>query len=98
MNSQDLQDDKTEMFDADEVISNSSGPIEFTYGFIILYNWNERVKKPFKVFSINLFNNEIQEQCISHTLKGQFRMKVLKPLKALPDQQVSLFAKVEACK
>ena len=79
----------------------SSCPVELSnvYSFIILFNWSENVKNPFKNFSRSSFSNdEIKDYCLKTKLKDAFRVKKLKPMKSLPGKRTSLFAKVEASK
>lgn len=79
----------------------SSCPLnsEFIYGFAILFNWDERIQRPFKLFPRKTFKpDEIKDRCYEHHLLDTFRIKKLKPLKALPGQKISFFAKVEGCK
>ena len=70
----------------------------FHYGFIILFNWNEGVKKPFKIFPRNAFStDDIRTYCYEKHLKNENRIRKLTTLKALPGHKMSLFCKVEQC-
>lgn len=73
-------------------------PPSITYGFLILFNWNENIKNPFKIFPHRAFNNEIGENCVTKKLTNMYRIKALRPMKSLSGQKLSMFAKVEACK
>ena len=64
------------------------------YGYVILFNWKEGVKKPFKMYTRNSLK-EIMEYTINNHLKEEFRVKCLKPLRSLPGEKLSLFARVE---
>ena len=71
----------------------------FTYGFAILFNWDEKVQKPFKIFPRKAFStDDIRDRCYEKVLVDEMRIRKLKPLKPLPGQKMSLFAKVESCK
>lgn len=71
----------------------------FIYGFVILFNWDEGIQRPFKLFPRKAFkNDDIKDRCYDQHLVDKFRIKKLKPLKPLPGQRMSLFAKVEGCK
>ena len=91
----------TEAMVEETAARSSSCPsgLSFQYGFVILFNWNEDVRRPFMIFPRSLFSkDEIQDKTMENRLTDQHRMKKLRPLKPLPDQKMSLFAKVEACK
>lgn len=66
-----------------------------TFGFIILFNWNEGIQRPFKLFPRRTFKDEIRSDCIDKDLKNEHRIKKLRPLSPLPGQKLSLFGKVE---
>lgn len=69
------------------------------YGFIILFNWDEEIEKPFALFSRNAFSkHEITDRCYSSKLSDEYRIKRLKSLKEFPGNNMSLFSKVEGCK
>lgn len=73
-------------------------PVRFQYGFIILFNWDVQIRKPFAVFQLNDFStSEISNYWIDNKLEEKWRIKTLKPLQSLPDKKLSLFAKVEKC-
>lgn len=76
--------------------SSSSSNSVFQYGFIILFNWNEDLKKPFKIFPRKAFStNDIRDHCYEKNVKNENRIRKLMALKPLPGQKMSLFAKVE---
>ena len=76
--------------------SSCPASVPMVYGFVILFNWNESLKKPFKMFPRQTFGNEIGDKCITSRLTNLYRIKKLKSLKSLPGQKTSLFAKVES--
>ena len=77
----------------------SSCPTEISYGFVILFNWNEKVKKPFKIFARNTFTtDDIRDRCYEKILVNEMRIRKLKPLHSLPGEKMSLFGKVECGK
>lgn len=78
--------------------ANSCPANIYIYGYIILFNWGEGLKKPFKIFPRKAFAKEIKDRVIEKELPDKFRVKKLKPFTSLPGQILSLFAKVEACK
>lgn len=83
----------------DEGTSASCPSLLYQYGFVILFNWNETIKNPFKMFPRQSFStNEISDKCMIERLKDELRIRKLKPMKHIPGQKVSLFAKVENCK
>ena len=87
--------------DAKSETGTLSCPTEtsFTYGFAILFNWDEKVQKPFKIFPRKAFStDDIRDRCYEKVLVDEMRIRKLKPLKPLPGQKMSLFAKVESCK
>lgn len=70
----------------------------FHYGFLILFNWDEGVKKPFKLFGRDEFGrDEISDETYIRNLKDGYRVKRLRCLKAHKGH-LSIFAKVEHCK
>lgn len=80
---------------------NASCPLNetFTFNYIIFFNWNEEFQRPFKIFSRKQFgSDEIKDRCYEKYLSDEFRVWKIKPLKSLPGQKLSLFAKVEGCK
>ena len=80
---------------------SSSCPISlrYTYGFVILFNWDEGIQKPFKMFPRRAFSKEeISDKCYNSRVSDTFRVKKLKKLRPLPGKKVSLFAKVEGSK
>lgn len=80
----------------DENLSCPVKPLK-NYVYVILFNWKEDLKKPFKMFPRKAFTqDEIRDDIIAKQLPNLFRLKKLKPLKPLPGQRMSLFAKVEA--
>ena len=80
-------------------IATVSSPTTYSYGFAILFNWDEEVQRPFKIFPRKAFgNDEISERCYTKDLPNDYRIRKLKPLKPLPGQKMSFFAKVESCK
>ena len=94
---------QNDMFLDDPQIDNgqrsATCPNSLSYGFVILFNWNESIKTPFKMFPRKAFSiDEISNKCMNSNLKDEFRIKKLKALKPLPGQKMSLFAKVESCK
>ena len=69
------------------------------FGFIILFNWNEGIQRPFQIYQRGFFSKEdIKYYCTEKNLSNSTRIKKLKPLKPLPGQKMSLFGKVEASK
>lgn len=98
MNS-DIFNSSKDLESQESVNGSASCPVKVTYGYIILFNWKEGVQKPFKIYSRKTFGpTDIMDETIERNLKDEFRMKSLKPLKALPGLNLSLFAKVESCK
>lgn len=84
--------------EVDERGNNSCPPtVNFVYGYLILFNWNEGVKKPFKLFPRKAFQGEIGDNCVTQKVSDPYRIKKLKALKSLPGQKMSMFAKVESC-
>lgn len=81
-----------------KTIENSCPAQVFSFGYVVLFNWDETAKKPFKIFPHKAFAKEIGTRCIEKEIPDQMRMKQLKPLKALPGLKMSLFAKIESCK
>ena len=82
-----------------ERTSNSCPPSpNFVYGFLILFNWNEGLKNPFKIYPRREFLNDIGENCVTQKLSDPYRIKKLRSLKSLPGQSMSMFAKVQDCK
>lgn len=80
-------------------MSSLEMPSPTTYGHVILFNWDEGVQRPFKMFPRKAFGSEeITDRCYNKDLSNDYRIRKLKPLKPLPGQKMSLFAKVEACK
>lgn len=80
---------------------SSSCPItmKFHYGYVILFNWCVKAMKPFKMFPRRTFSNqEISDYWMENNVEDQYRIKKLKPLRTLPGEKMSLFAKVESCK
>lgn len=76
---------------------SNSCPVQIPqYGYLILFNWGG--DKHFKVFHRDDFANEIKDRCVDKDLGYEFRMKKLIPLKLLPGQRMSLFAKMESSK
>lgn len=75
----------------------ASCPIQASviFGFVILFNWDESKQKPFKLFPRKAFP-EIREVYLQRDLPDEYRIKKLRPLKPLPGQIMSLFAKVES--
>ena len=68
------------------------------YGFVILFNWDEKVQKPFRIFPRKNFStNDIRDRCYEKVLVDEMRIRKLKPLHSLPGEKWSLFAKVESC-
>lgn len=65
------------------------------FTFVILFNWDESVQKPFKMFPRKAFP-EIKEVYLERELPDEYRIKKLRPLKPLPNQVMSLFGKVES--
>ena len=82
----------------DRRTSSCPPSISFEYGFVILFNWNEGLKKPFKCYSRNLFKEDITDCCMTKKLTQAYRIKKMKPLKPLLGLRMSLFAKVQSCK
>ena len=78
----------------DEASSSAIVPI-VSWGFVILFNWDESVQKPLKIFPRKAFP-EITDFCLDKDLSEKFRIKKLCPLKPLPGQKMSLFCKVES--
>ena len=74
----------------------SLSPLSFMYGFLILFNWNEDIKTPFKIFPRRAFQKEISDNCVVKKLTNLYRIKPLKALKSLPGQKMSVFAKIES--
>lgn len=70
----------------------------FDYGFLVVFNWAENMKNPFKMFSRNAFKSDILNYCMNKKLSDQYRIKKIKPLKPFPGVKVSMFCKVESCK
>lgn len=68
----------------------------FSCGYLILFNWDENITKPFNIYPRKNFAQEIKDRSIERHLPDDLRVKKLKHLKSLPGQQMSLFAKVEA--
>lgn len=72
---------------------------EFTFGFLILFNWDEKIQRPFKLFPRKTFDKgDISDRCYDKHIGDVCRIKKLKSLKALPNEKLSLFAKVEGGK
>ena len=90
---------RKESDDGPNVPETASCPISpfFVCGFVILFNWDEGLQKPFKLFPRKAFP-EITDYCLNKELSNEFRMKKLCPLKPLPGKKMSLFAKVESSK
>ena len=91
------------MDDVNNTVENgpaeTAGDRKFNYGFVILFNWNEEIQRPFKLFPRKAFSpNEIRDRCYEKLLIPEQRIRKLMPLKPLPGQKLSFFAKVEACK
>lgn len=79
--------------------SSALEKISINYGFAILFNWDEKVQKPFKIYPRNSFStDDIRDRCYDKVLVDEMRIRKLKPIKSLPSQKLSLFGKVEACK
>ena len=71
---------------------------DYSYGFVILFNWDENAQKPFKIFPRKAFStDDIRDHCYDKVLPDEMRIRKLKPLKSLPGHKMSLFAKVDAC-
>lgn len=91
----------TDMFQSQSQDGNnfSSCPasLTFSYGYVILFNWDEREEMPFKMFARDFFTKEdIQDSCMKVKLANKYRIKSLKSLSPFPDERMSLFAKVES--
>lgn len=70
--------------------------MRFIYRFVILFNWNESLPRPFKMFPRNSFTtDEIPDAWIDRKLMDKWRLRTLKPLAELPGQKMSIFAKVD---
>lgn len=70
--------------------------VRFTYGFVILFNWDEQIKKPFKIFPRKAFSTEeISDRCYTSRVSDEYRVKKLKRLRPLPGNKLSIFCKVE---
>ena len=85
--------------DGNNNVESSSCPIKtsVSFGFLILFNWCEGLKKPFKMFPRKALH-EIKDCYVEGSIPDNFRLKKMRPLKPLPGQRMSLFAKVEASK
>ena len=97
-------DSDTDMFNTqpseqDVDVPSCPASMHFDYGFVILFDWCVKAKKPFQVFSRAMFNKEeIRDYWMENKLVDKWRLKKLKPLKPLPGQQMSIFAKMDKCK
>ena len=81
--------------------SNSSPIFANTYefGFLILFNWDEGIQRPFEMFPRRTFStSDIKAYCYEKNLNISMRIKKLKALRALPGRKMSLYAKVESSK
>ena len=76
---------------------SSSCPISPVFGFIILFNWKDGNSKPFRMYPRTVLP-EIGDYFIDRNLPGSFRLRRLRPLKHLPGETLSLFAKVDQSK
>ena len=83
-----------EMHEEEETPRSSlSCPAVFSYAFVILFNWDESEKHPFKVFNRNSFSKEqIDEKSMKKKVNNMYRKKKLISMKP---QKVSLFGKME---
>lgn len=73
-------------------------PIESSreYSHLIFFNWSSGLTKHFKTFPISEFSeDEIRPGWINYQMRFESRCRPLKPLRKLPGQTVSLFAKIE---
>ena len=76
--------------------SNTKNPSCREYNGIVLFNYSEGLKYPFKFFKKEWFDSsEIREAYYLFQLVPQSRLKILKKLKKIPNQTLSIFAKVE---
>ena len=70
---------------------------QYVYGYAILFDWNENLQRPFKMYSRQTFpNQDISDRCYTKHLSDDLRVRKLRPMKMLPGARMSLFAKVEA--
>lgn len=71
--------------------------LSYTYLWVVPFDWDENVEKPFDIYQIALFSpSELKDIWISGELDSRSRQKKLK-FSAVPGKTVSLFAKVEKC-
>lgn len=81
-----------------KISSSLPAQLTYTYLWVVLFDWNEDVEKPFGLYQVAMFrDSELKPSWIAGDLDQKSRLKQMK-LSALPGKTVSLFAKVEKCK
>lgn len=69
---------------------------EYSYFWIILFDWNVDVEMPFVVYKLSQFtDSDIKPTWISNNLGVSSRIKKIKNLSLFPGGTYSLFAKIE---
>lgn len=81
-----------------KVKSSLPSALTYEYLWVILFQWDVNVEKPFDIYPIGLFPiSEIKEAWISGDLEELSRLKKLQ-FRALKGKTFSLFGKVEKCR
>ena len=73
-----------------------SGTVGYTYGYLVLFQWDPDQQTPFKMFPTE-FVPEIKEEWLERKLNLEARRRVFK-VDCMDNAEVSLFIKVETSK
>ena len=70
--------------------------VQKVYNQMILFNWGYGNNSPFEVHHKSRFQDtEIRPNWLKYQLVPKSRLRKLKPIKSMPNQILSLFAKIE---
>lgn len=67
------------------------------FKWLLCFDWDEEEEKPFQVYPVSKFGNEIKESWIQGVLSPASRRKKIR-LEILENQTISLFGKIESSK
>ena len=90
-------------FLASQVPSSQMGPpknsTSLVYDQIVLFNWSKDELHPFKVYPRSDFRDEeIRDEWLKYQMRPKSRIRKLKSISKLPNQNLSMFAKVQSRK
>lgn len=81
-----------------KLTSSLPASLNYTYLWIVLFDWDENNEFPFQLYQVGMFSDEdLKPDWISGDLDQKSRQKKFK-FSCLPKKKFSLFAKAEKCK